>query len=148
MLGIADLVHNYFPECASIGCFASVTDVVRRKTDEKLRELAVAGYDGLTIGIETGDDNALSFMNKGYEAEDIVRQCARLDEAGITYTFFYLVGISGKECRKETGDFQRKRAIPNTFCKRLRLCTGAGASWHISYHVPTTHFLTCSQLIA
>lgn len=95
LLDIADLVHEYFPECRSIGCFARVTDVTR-KTDDELSELAEAGYDGLTIGIETGDDEALEFMNKGYEGVEIVRQCARLDAVGISYAFFYLVGISGK----------------------------------------------------
>lgn len=95
LLEIADLVHKYFPGCRSIGCFSRVTDVTS-KTDAELQELAAAGYDGLTIGIETGDDEALAFMSKGYEAKDIVEQCARLDAAGIAYAFFYLVGISGK----------------------------------------------------
>lgn len=54
-----------------------------------------AGYDGLTIGIETGDDEALRFMNKGYLSSDIVEQCRRLDKAGISYYFFYLTSISG-----------------------------------------------------
>ena len=107
LLEIADLVHEYFPGCRSIGCFSRVTDITR-KTDEELRMLAAAGYDGLTIGIETGDDEALAFMNKGYEAKEIVEQCARLDAAGITYAFFYLVGISGKgrgiEGAKETAE--------------------------------------------
>lgn len=51
--------------------------------------------DGLTIGVETGDDQALAFMDKGYTAADIVRQCRRLDAAGIGYHFFYLTGVSG-----------------------------------------------------
>ncbi len=38
----------------------------------------------------------LAFMNKGYAARDIIEQCARLDAAGISYAFFYLVGIAGK----------------------------------------------------
>lgn len=96
LLDIADLVHEYFPGYRSIGCFSRVTDVTR-KTDGELRELASAGYDGLTLGIETGDADALSFMGKGYDPEEIVRQCARLDAAGISYAFFYLVGISGKD---------------------------------------------------
>ena len=95
LLEIADPVHEYFPGCESIGCFSRVTDVTH-KSDAELNELAAAGYDGLTIGIETGDDDALAFMNKGYEAKDIVEQCARLDDAGISYALFYLVGISGK----------------------------------------------------
>lgn len=95
LLEIADLVYEYFPGCESIGCFSRVTDVTR-KSDAELRELAAAGYDGLTLGIETGDDDALAFMIKGYEAKEIVEQCARLDASGISYAFFYLVGISGK----------------------------------------------------
>ena len=34
-------------------------------------------------------------MNKGYVSSDIVEQCKRLDQAGISYSFFYLTSISG-----------------------------------------------------
>ena len=92
---IAELVRRSFPSCESIGCFARVTDVTA-KTDEELWTLRAVGFDGLTLGIETGDDAALAFMDKGYGAQDIVAQCRRLDEAGIRYAFFYLAGISGR----------------------------------------------------
>ena len=94
LLAISDLIQKYFPENRTIGCFARITDVMG-KTDSELKQLKKAGYDGLTIGIETGDDEALLFMEKGYSSGDILTQCARLDEAGISYNFFYLVGISG-----------------------------------------------------
>ena len=94
LLKISDLIHKYFPENKTIGCFARVTDVTV-KTDEELQLLQKAGYDGLTIGIETGDDEALRFMNKGYLSADIIEQCSRLDAVGIGYNFFYLTGISG-----------------------------------------------------
>lgn len=82
------------PTVKSIGSFARITDVIP-KTDEELAKLQAFGYDGLTIGIETGDDEALRFMNKGYTSSDIYEQCHRLDTAGIHYSFFYLVSISG-----------------------------------------------------
>ena len=91
---IAGRIRQYFPSIESIGCFARVTDVAR-KSDGDLLALARLGYDGLTIGVETGDDAALAFMNKGYAARDIIRQAGRLDEAHIGYSFFYLAGISG-----------------------------------------------------
>ncbi len=94
LMAIADLIRQYVPRVKTIGCFARITDVTL-KSDEELASLHQAGYDGLTIGIETGDDEALRFMNKGYTAADIVRQCQRLDKAGIHYSFFYLVSISG-----------------------------------------------------
>ena len=94
LMEIAGLVHKYFPETETIGIFARVTDVAL-KSDQELASLHGAGYDGLTIGIETADDAALQFMDKGYLAADILEQCGRLDKAGIRYSFFYLTGISG-----------------------------------------------------
>ncbi len=94
LMAVAGLIRQYIPSIKTIGCFARITDVTR-KSDEDLEALHGAGYDGLTIGMETGDDEALEFMNKGYAAADIVEQCRRLDRAGIHYSFFCLVGISG-----------------------------------------------------
>lgn len=95
LLKIASLIHKYFPSVDSIGCFARITDSVN-KTDDELLALRQAGYNGLTIGVETGDDAALSFMHKGYTSGDILTQCKRLEQAEIEYGFFYLAGISGK----------------------------------------------------
>lgn len=94
LMTIAELIKKYFPHNQTIGCFSRITDIML-KTDNELLELGRAGYNGLTIGVETGDSRALKFMNKGYEAKDIVTQCKRLEQAGISYSFFYLTGISG-----------------------------------------------------
>lgn len=91
---IAEMVRTYFPGCKTIGCFARITDITG-KTDDELSRLARAGYDGITIGVESGDGEALAFMDKGYAPEDIVTQTRRLDGAGIGYHFFYLAGIAG-----------------------------------------------------
>ena len=95
LLKIAELIKKYFCKNKTIGCFSRITDITL-KTDLELEQLRKAGYDGLTIGIETGDNEALKFMNKGYLSKDITEQCMCLERAGIGYSFFYLVGISGK----------------------------------------------------
>lgn len=95
LLEIASLIHQYLPSVESIGCFARITDSVN-KADNELLQLRQAGYNGLTIGVETGDDAALAFMRKRYTSGDILTQCNRLEQAGIEYGFFYLTGISGK----------------------------------------------------
>ena len=84
LLEIASLVHKYVPSSQTIGCFSRITDITL-KSDEELLELRKAGYDGITIGVETGDDEALKFMNKGYLSKDILIQCQRLEQAGISY---------------------------------------------------------------
>ena len=54
---IAGLIRRYLPTVESIGCFARVTDV-GLKSEEDLRRLRALGYDGLTVGVETGDEEA------------------------------------------------------------------------------------------
>lgn len=95
LLEIAALIRKYLPSVESISCFARITDS-KNKTDEELLRLRQTGYNRLTIGAETGDNAALSFMRKGYNSQDILAQCKRLEQAGIEYAFFYLTGISGK----------------------------------------------------
>lgn len=95
LIEIVTLIQKYLPSVESIGCFSRITDSMN-KSDEELKMLRQAGYNGLTIGVETGDDTALAFMHKGYTSQDILAQCKRLEKAGIEYGFFYLTGISGK----------------------------------------------------
>ena len=81
---LAKMVKEYYPFYKTIGCFARITDIMP-KSLEDLKELRALGYDGITIGVETGDDESLTFMNKGFQSKDVLEQCRKLDEAGISY---------------------------------------------------------------
>lgn len=91
---IALKIRQAMPKVNSIGCFSRVTDVTP-KTDEQLKELRELGFNAIIIGTETGHDETLSFMRKGYHAIEIVEQLNRLDRAGITYHISYLNGLAG-----------------------------------------------------
>lgn len=91
---LAGLVKKYYPKAESIGCFARITDM-KSKTTEQLRELRRLGYNSITIGVEAGDEKALAFMHKGFGTKEILGECKRLDEAGMDYNFFYLAGVYG-----------------------------------------------------
>lgn len=91
---LAGLVKKYYPKSESIGCFARITDI-KPKTIEQLKELRRLGYNSITIGVEAGDNEALSFMHKGFGTKEIIEECKRLDEAHMDYNFFYLAGIYG-----------------------------------------------------
>ena len=97
---IAYVSKQYLNRLKTIGCFARITDIAPKNVDE-LKQLRACGYNGITIGVETGDDEALKFMNKGYTSADILEQCRKLDEADIEYNFFYLTGIYGKDKSKQ-----------------------------------------------
>ncbi|MDE7012731.1 MAG: radical SAM protein [Mailhella sp.] len=91
---LAELAKKYFPNAASVGCFARITDIAP-KSAEQLKKLRQLGYNGITIGAEAGDDSALSFMHKGFGTKEILAECKKLDEIGMDYNFFYLTGLFG-----------------------------------------------------
>lgn len=95
LIEVFDEVERRIPTVKGYGGFCRITDVAR-KTDAELALLADRGVDEITIGAESGFDEALSFMEKGHTAHDLIKQGKRLHAAGIKFTFFYLAGIAGK----------------------------------------------------
>lgn len=95
LLDLGLLIRKYLRHCESIGMFARISDI-KPKTVEELKNLRHLGFDGISIGTESGDDNTLAVMNKGYTANDIIEQCKKLEEANIRYNLVYLTGLAGK----------------------------------------------------
>lgn len=91
---IGALIKKYFPQ-ARISTYARVDDLCRKSVEE-MRELKEAGFVDVIIGIESGYDPALNFVNKGYKAQDILTGCKRLEAAGVDYRIIYLGGLAGK----------------------------------------------------
>ena len=94
LIDLAQLIRQYFPNI-NIGMYARV-DSMYNKTVENLKRLKAEGINDLVIGIESGDDEVLSQMDKGYSSADIVRECLKLEEAGIAYRVIFLGGLAGK----------------------------------------------------
>lgn len=91
---IAQLIHAYLPMVETIGCYAQVKNVAA-KTDEELRLLAKLGYAELNIGLESGLDDVLSFMGKGYDAAQARVQMERLHQAGIPFNINIITAAAG-----------------------------------------------------
>ena len=94
LIEIFDAVEERIPTVNSYGGFCRIMDIAA-KSDAELAELASRGVNDLAIGAESGWDELLEFMEKGQTAADLVEQGARLHEAGIDFTFFYLAGLAG-----------------------------------------------------
>lgn len=95
LLDLGLLIRKYLRYCESIGMFARISDI-KPKTVEELKNLRHLGFDSISIGTESGDDETLARMDKGYTANDILEQCKKLEEANIRYNFVYLTGLAGK----------------------------------------------------
>lgn len=96
LLDLGLLIRKYLRHCESIGMFARISDI-QPKTVEELKNLRHLGFDSISIGTESGDDDTLAMMNKGYTAHDIIEQCKKLEEANIRYNLVYLTGLAGKD---------------------------------------------------
>ncbi len=90
----ANAVRDRLIKCQSIAMFVSVRDIAR-KSDDELRRLRALQVNGLTVGVESGCDEALELAGKGYRSQDVLEQLSRLDEAGIEYNVTYVTGLLG-----------------------------------------------------
>lgn len=95
LLELGLLIRKYLPYCETIGTFSRIADI-KPKTVEELKNLRHLGFDSISIGTESGDDETLARMNKGNTASDIWEQCKKLEEANIRYNLVYLAGLAGK----------------------------------------------------
>ena len=103
LLKIADAIHRKLPRVETIAMYASIQNI-KSKTDEELRQLRAAGIHGLDIGVESGLDDALTYMNKGHTSAEAREQLLRLTEAGVDYSFNAILGCGGAELWKENAD--------------------------------------------
>lgn len=103
---VGKMIKKYFPE-SRVSTYARVTDLTRKSVEE-MRYLKECGFEDLVVGFETGDDEALAYVNKGYTSADVLSGCKKLEEAGVDYRLIFLGGLAGKgkceESAKKTAD--------------------------------------------
>lgn len=97
---ICDLIHKYLSNI-EVMTMAARVDNIQSKSVEELKILKDKGIAELNLGAESGDDETLKRVNKGYRGKDIVEQCEKLDEAGIEYWLTFLNGVGGVELSKQ-----------------------------------------------
>lgn len=104
---IAEAIHRKLPKVETIAMYASIPNI-RNKTDAELRRLRDCGINWLDIGVESGLDEALALMNKGYTSEEALRQLLRLNKAGMDYTINVILGCGGAGLWRENAEATAK----------------------------------------
>ncbi len=100
LVPVLEMVNRYLPDMEYVYTATRVTDI-SNKTVDQLKHLRDLGLREISLGVESGDDWTLDRVNKGYHAEDIVRECTKLEDAGIDYWMSFLNGIGGRSHWRE-----------------------------------------------
>ena len=103
LLEIAKLIHRYMPSIGVISMYAQIQNIMT-KTDEDFRKLAAAGIGELNIGLESGVDDVLAYLRKGYTAAEAEHALMRLHDAGIPFSVNVIFGAAGAGRGTEHGE--------------------------------------------
>ena len=100
---ILKMIREYFPGCESVNMDATVTSILQ-KSEEELKELYEGGVRHLYIGIESGLDNVLKFMEKDHSLQQAYEAVGRLHKVGLVFDAHIMTGVAGKGRGIENAD--------------------------------------------
>lgn len=100
LLDLFALLHSYFPRFSRIGMYANAGSVLGKSVAE-LAQLREQGLGVLYLGVESGDDNVLAWMQKGVTSEEMLEAGRRVKESGIKFSVTVLLGIGGSTWSKQ-----------------------------------------------
>ena len=95
LMQVLDLIHRYFPECNEINMNATVKSVLD-KTDSEMQMLYDNGVRHLYIGLESGLEDVLAFMDKGNTVAEAHKAVTRMNETGFLFDAHIMTGAAGK----------------------------------------------------
>jgi radical SAM superfamily enzyme YgiQ (UPF0313 family) len=100
LLEILNYLKSNFPGIKRITSYAR-SQTAARKSVEELNALHDAGLSRLHIGLESGYDPLLKYMDKGVTAEDHIRGGLNIVRSGISLCEYVVLGLGGKAMWRE-----------------------------------------------
>jgi len=76
--------------------YASIQNI-QSKSDEDLKELKKFGINDLWVGVESGWNQVVLDIKKGYTVEEAKTELARLNAVGINHMAGLMLGVAGRD---------------------------------------------------
>ena len=89
-------LQRAFPNLRRVSCYASPQSLQVRSVDEMAR-LRSKGLSLYYLGVESGYDPALAQLEKGVDADEMIRVAKKAGEAGVKLSTMILLGAAGPE---------------------------------------------------
>ena len=94
LVQVLNRLKERFPSVRRVTSYARARTVARRSLEE-LRQLHEAGLSRLHIGLESGYDPLLEYMNKGVTADLVIEGGKKVVESGISLCLYVVLGLGG-----------------------------------------------------
>ena len=109
LLKVLGALEEAFPELQRVGIYANARDILK-KPDEELRELFRHKLSIFYIGLESGSDRILAWIEKGATAAEMVAAVQKAQAAGMKASVIYLLGLGGRKLWRENA-IESARAV-------------------------------------
>lgn len=96
LVEILRFLYETFPTLERVTSYGRAK-TVRRKGLEEMERLRDAGLSRLHLGLETGDDELLRYINKGVTAAEMIEAGKKVVASGISLSEYIILGLGGKE---------------------------------------------------
>ena len=101
LIGLCEFTYAIFPNLERIGVYGCAKDVLETKSLSDLKKLKEAGLGIIYMGLESGDDETLSMVNKMVTSAEQVEAGKRIMESGIPLSVTIILGLGGKSRWRE-----------------------------------------------
>ncbi|MCK5855981.1 MAG: radical SAM protein [Bacteroidales bacterium] len=96
LIRILNHLKNTFPRLQRVSAYASPNNLIRKSISE-LEDLKNAGLNLLFVGLESGDDEVLSMINKGETSKSMIEGLNKSKLAGLDSSVMIINGVGGKQ---------------------------------------------------
>jgi hypothetical protein len=100
LVEVIKFLKKTLPSITRITSYGRSKTAAKKKLEE-LKALHEAGLDRLHIGLESGYDPLLEYMDKGVTAVDHIAGGKKIVESGISLSEYVLLGLGGKKMWRE-----------------------------------------------
>ena len=90
-----------FPTIDRVTSYARARTVARNVSSENLKKMKDAGLTRLHVGLESGNEELLNYMQKGATRDDHVLCGKKVKDAGIELSEYVVLGLGGKKWWRE-----------------------------------------------
>jgi radical SAM superfamily enzyme YgiQ (UPF0313 family) len=100
LIRVLTFLRQTFPNLKRVTTYGR-SHTAARKSLAELKQLKDAGLDRIHIGLETGHDSLLVYMEKGCTAKNHIEGGRKVKEAGISLCEYVMPGLGGKKMSQE-----------------------------------------------